>query len=299
MQDTPHKHAPLITVIIAFAIVYIVWGSTYFFIQASERDFPPFLLGAFRFFASGFILLAWCALKKYQLVYRPQMKTSFIVGNLLLFIGNGSIIWAETTLPSSFVAVLVSAAPLWFVLFDGRNRKANFNNKHIIIGVLTGFFGVILLFWEKIFSKFSPATNTIQVISLVVIVGGSISWSVGSLYSKYNASGNTMVGAAWQMICWSILSHFGRLYRGNESFSTPPGSFTGVVVYYIPCYHGISGGIQCLHLVATGKACHTGEYECICKSCCRCIVRRILWWRNDQWPANRSFSHHFTKCVYH
>lgn len=200
MQDTTHKHAPLISVIIAFAIVYIVWGSTYFFIQASERDFPPFLLGALRFFVSGFILLAWCVLKKYQLVYRPQLKTSFIVGNLLLFIGNGSIIWAETMLPSSFVAVLVSAAPLWFVLFDGRNRKANFNNRHIAIGIFTGFLGVVLLFGEKIFSKLSPATNTIQLIYLVVIVAGSISWSVGSLYSKYNAGGNIMVGASWQMI---------------------------------------------------------------------------------------------------
>ncbi len=219
MQDAPHKHAPLVTVIIAFAIVYIVWGSTYFFIQASERGFPPFLLGAVRFFASGFLLLAWCAIRKYKLVYRPQMKTSFIVGNLLLFIGNGSIIWAETILPSSFVAVLVSAAPLWFVLFDTRNREANFKNKHIIIGIVTGFAGVILLFSEKIFSKLSPAAGTLQIIPLLVIVVGSISWCVGSLYSKYNASGHTMVGAAWQMIfaaisfiiissCTGELNHF-------------------------------------------------------------------------------------------
>ncbi len=210
MNDSPNKHAPLATVIIAFAIVYIVWGSTYFFIQASERGFPPFLLGALRFFASGFLLLAWCALKKYPLVYWPQIKTSFIVGNLLLFIGNGAIIWAEVTLPSSFVAVLVSAAPIWFVLFDARNRKANFNNKYIITGITTGFLGVILLFGEKLFSKFSPGSNTVQFISLAVIVIGSICWSVGSLYSKYNASGHTMVGASWQMIfaalSFSILS---------------------------------------------------------------------------------------------
>lgn len=200
MNDSPIKHAPLVTVIIAFAIVYIVWGSTYFFIQSSERDFPPFLLGALRFFASGFLLLAWCALKKYPLVYWPQIKTSFIVGNLLLFIGNGAIIWAEVTLPSSFVAVLVSAAPIWFVLFDARNRKANFNNKYIITGITTGFLGVVLLFGEKLFSKLSPGSNAIQIASLVVIVIGSITWSVGSLYSKYNASGHVMVGASWQMI---------------------------------------------------------------------------------------------------
>lgn len=201
MQDDNHKHAPIATVILAFAIVYIVWGSTYFFIQSSERDFPPFLLGALRFIASGLLLLAWCAIKKYPLISWPQIKTSFIVGNLLLFVGNGAIIWAEIVLPSSFVAVLVSAAPIWFVLFDGRNRKANFNNKYIITGIITGFLGVVLLFGEKLFSRLSPATGSIEFIALIIIIAGSISWSIGSLYSKYNDSGgHIMVGAAWQMI---------------------------------------------------------------------------------------------------
>ena len=204
MPDTSNKQAPLVTVIIAFAIVYIVWGSTYFFIQASERDFPPFILGAMRFFAAGFMLLGWCAIKKYKLVYRPQMKTSFIVGNLLLFIGNGAIIWAEETLPSSFVAVLVSSAPLWIVLFDSRNRKENLSNTKIVLGILTGFLGVVLLSSEKIFSSLFPAAGTLQIISLLVIVAGNISWCIGALYSKYNSSGNTIVGAAWQMIFAAI-----------------------------------------------------------------------------------------------
>jgi drug/metabolite transporter (DMT)-like permease len=215
MPESRNKTAPLATVIIAFAIVYIVWGSTYFFIQASERDFPPFILGVVRFFASGIILLAWCAIKKYKLIYRPQLKTSFIIGNILLFIGNGSIIWAETILPSSFVAVLVSASPLWFVLFDKRNRVANFSNKHILIGIFTGFAGVILLFGEIIFFKLSPASAIVEIISLLVIVAGSISWSIGSLYSKYNAEGNTMVGAAWQMIFASV-SFFITAYLTGE-----------------------------------------------------------------------------------
>lgn len=204
MQNSSQKHAPLVTVIIAFAIVYIVWGSTYFFIQASLRDFPPFILGAFRFLASGVLLLAWCAFKKYKLFIRKQIITSIIVGNLLLFVGNGAIIWAETILPSSFVAVLVSASPLWFVLFDTQNHKLNFGSKNIIIGVITGFVGVILLFSDKMFSNFSSGAETLQIIPLLVIIAGSIAWTIGSLYSKYNATGNTMVGAAWQMIFAAI-----------------------------------------------------------------------------------------------
>ena len=211
------RHPPLIKVIIAFAIVYIVWGSTYFFVQAALRDFPPFILGAFRFFASGFTLLGWCAIKGYKLIHRSQLVTAFIVGNLLLFVGNGSIIWAEETLPSSFVAVLVSAAPLWFVLFDTSNRGANLRNRNILVGIFTGFAGVVLLFAEKIFGKFSQAGNVVQAISLLVVVAGNISWCVGSLYSKYNGEGNTMVGVAWQML-FAALSFTVVAYFTGEPF---------------------------------------------------------------------------------
>jgi len=200
MKQEQTQPAPLFLVIIAFAIVYIVWGSTYFFIQASEKGFPPFLLGTVRFSASGFLLLAWCAIKREKLFNRKQLKAALVTGNLLLFIANGSIIWAEQILPSSFVAVLVSATPVWFILLDGSNRKANFSNTKIIIGIVTGFAGVVLLFGQKLLSTMPAADSTMQIVSMVVVVLGSVCWAAGSLYSKYHSEGNIMVGAAWQMI---------------------------------------------------------------------------------------------------
>jgi drug/metabolite transporter (DMT)-like permease len=74
-----------------------------------------------------------------------------------------------------------------------------------------------VFFFEKIFSKLSPAAGTLQIISLLVIVAGNISWSVGSLYSKYNAGGNTMVGAAWQMIFGAISFLIVALFTGEIS----------------------------------------------------------------------------------
>ena len=200
MKGQPTPAAPLFLVITAFAIVYIVWGSTYFFIQLSERGFPPFLLGAVRYSASGILLLAWCAVTKEKIWYRPQMLPSFITGNLLLFISNGSIIWAEEVLPSSFVAVLVSAVPLWFVLLDARNRKANFSNTKIIIGIITGFAGVVLLFGQKVLAGLPAANSHFLIINMLVVIAGNICWAAGSLYSKYHSEGNIMVGVAWQMI---------------------------------------------------------------------------------------------------
>lgn len=191
---------PLFLVIIAFAIVYIVWGSTYFFIQVSEKGLPPFLLGAVRFSASGILLLIWCAVRREKLWVRPQIRSAFITGNLLLFLGNGSIIWSEQVLPSSFVAVLVSVVPVWFVLLDGNNRKANFSNSKIIIGIVTGFAGVVLLFGQKLMSNLASANSNFLLINMLVVVAGNICWAIGSLYSKSHSEGSVMVGAAWQMI---------------------------------------------------------------------------------------------------
>ena len=203
MQNN-NEQAPLIKVIAAFAIVYIVWGSTYFFIQAAEVSFTPFLLGALRFSVSGLILLVWCAIKGEKLFYLPQLRSSFITGNLLLFAGNGAIIWAETTLPSSFVAVLVSATPLWIVLFDKRSYHHNFSNKKVIVGVITGFAGVVLLFSEKVWENLNATNNSFLVISLLVVFDGNMCWAAGSLYAKYNSVGNVMVSSAWQMMAAAI-----------------------------------------------------------------------------------------------
>ncbi|MBS1745544.1 MAG: EamA family transporter [Bacteroidetes bacterium] len=194
-----NEQAPLLKVIAAFAIIYIVWGSTYFFIQAAEVSFPPFMLGALRFTIAGIIMLVWCALRKEKLFHPPILKTAFIAGNILLFAGTGSVIWAEQLLPSSFVAVVVSVTPVWIVLFDRRNLKRNLSNYKIIIGVIMGVIGVALLLGEKVLENLKAPHNGQLIISLLVIVAGNICWAYGSLYSKYYTTGNASVNAAWQM----------------------------------------------------------------------------------------------------
>lgn len=216
MQQPQSKTAPLFWVITAFAIVYIVWGSTYFFIQSAERGLPPFLLGALRFSASGLLLLAWCAITKKKLFVRSQIFHAFITGNLLLFIANGSLIWSEEILPSSFVAVLTSATPLWIILLDRKNKKENFANRKIVIGVATGFTGVILLFAERTLSSVSTVSQSLLIINLIVVIVGNICWAAGSLYSKdHSYNGDIMVSAAWQMIAAAISFYILTFFSGE------------------------------------------------------------------------------------
>ncbi|WP_069660703.1 EamA family transporter [Arcticibacter eurypsychrophilus] len=186
-------------VIIAFATVYIVWGSTYFFIQKAVLHIPPFVMGSIRFLIAGGIMLSWSALKGEKIFRKDLIRSAGISGLLLLFVGNGCVIWVEQYIPSGMVAIMVSSAPLWFVLFDKPNWGANFRSLHTILGLVVGFAGVILLFWNQVGALFSKHDLT-NLPALIMLLIGSMAWSAGSLYSKYySKSGSAIVNTGWQM----------------------------------------------------------------------------------------------------
>ena len=105
MPTISKKEASPLLVVIAFATVYLVWGSTYFFIRKAVLHIPPMLLGAIRFLIAGSLLMGWSLIKGERIGNWQQIKPAIISGLLLLLIGNGAVIWAEKTLPSSLVAV--------------------------------------------------------------------------------------------------------------------------------------------------------------------------------------------------
>lgn len=204
-------------VIVAFAIVYVVWGSTYFFIQMAVHGFPPFILGAFRFILAGIIMAIWCVIKGENLFAIRGIKHAIISGILLLFFGNGIIIWVEQSMPSAMVAITVSSAPLWFVLLDKPKWAENFRSKSIITGMLIGLAGVILLFSEQISKIFAmPDTTPVKMSSMILLLFGAIAWAGGSLYSKYKpAQGSIIVISTWQMLAAGIAFIPGILIRGE------------------------------------------------------------------------------------
>lgn len=199
-----NKNVSPLLVIIAFATVYLVWGSTYFFIQKAIQHIPAMVLGVVRFLAAGLIMMAWCIYKKEKLWDWQQIKPSIISGVLLLFVGNGAVIWSEKTLPSSLAAVLVSSAPLWFVVLDKPKWKENLTNRGTVIGLIIGFVGVISLFSEQASKAVSVSGNTYQFAGLIILIIGAMSWAGGSLYSKYKATGSAIVNTTWQMLAAGI-----------------------------------------------------------------------------------------------
>ena len=212
---THSKPASSLMVIIAFATVYIVWGSTYFFIQMALHGLPPLILGAIRFFTAGMLMLVWCMVKGDKIFIKKSIITSAVVGTLLLCGGNGAVIWVEQKLPSAMVAILVSAAPIWFVLLDKQNWGTNFRSKSTVAGLVIGFAGVILLFGEQLIGQFSGGLGS-KLPGMILLILGSVSWSAGSLYSKHHPSeGSAAVNVAWQMIISGLIFFSGCLLN-NE-----------------------------------------------------------------------------------
>lgn len=215
-QDSqPEKKAPsALCVIIAFATVYLVWGSTYFFIQKALPYFPPFIMGGIRFTVAALTMLVWALARKESLWSIGLVKVAAVTGIMLLFVGNGAVIWVEQTIPSSLVAIFISSAPLWFVLLDKPKWKANLSNGKIILGLLIGFAGVLLLFGRQLGELFRGETSA-QLAGFGILIVGCLSWAGGSLYSKYNSKGSATANTIWQMFIAGLVFLTAATLRGE------------------------------------------------------------------------------------
>jgi len=201
MQPNNRTSASPFLVILAFAIVYVVWGSTYFFIQMAVKGFPPMLLGALRYTTAGLLLLGWCYLKGDRIVVKKDIFHSGISGILMLFIATGLVIWVERVLPSAMVAIMVSAGPVWLVVLDKANWRVNLKSRATLSGLAIGFIGVLLLFGEQLSMALSGAVPSSYIIGMVLLLASSIAWSGGSLYSKHRSGkGPARLNTAWQMV---------------------------------------------------------------------------------------------------
>lgn len=197
---TPRSQPSTFALVIAFATVYIVWGSTYYFIKEALAGFPPFLLGAVRFLVAGVILLLWAIVKGEKVFDWKLMPHAAVGGILMLFVGNGMVIWVEQTLPSAMAAIMVSSAAFWFVILDKPKWKTNFSNTNTILGLVMGFAGVVLLFWDKLSGKESTIKSQQEALGLGLLSFSVIAWAGGSLYSKYYTKGSAVVNTGWQIM---------------------------------------------------------------------------------------------------
>lgn len=244
MSTVPQKTATPLMVGIAFAIVYIVWGSTFFFIQQAMKGFPPFLLGATRFLLAGILMLSYGIITGVKVFVWRDIRHAAISGMLMLFAGTGAVIWVEQFLPSAMAAIMVSSAPLWFVLLDKPKWTINFSSSTTIGGLLLGFAGVIILFGEKVIHALNQQGSSLEISGLGILIIGSMCWAAGSLYSKYTPTKiSVFVNSGWQMLAAGIAFIPGSLIRGemNELQWVNISTAAWLCVLYLVFFGSIAG----------------------------------------------------------
>lgn len=186
----------------AFAALYLVWGSTYLAIRVAIETLPPFLMAGARFLVAGGLLLAWVRFRGGPPPRPGEWRRSWITGGLLLVGGNGAVVWAEQWIPSGLVALLVASVPLWMVLVDWLWGRGPRPSAGLLLGMGWGLFGVGLLVAGQGMGPGGP----LGIVAGFVVVGGSISWAVGSILARYAPPASSPQGAtARQMLAGGAL----------------------------------------------------------------------------------------------
>ena len=182
---TDEKRLHQVKVVLAFAAIYIVWGSTFFGVLIALKSFPPFLLSTLRFLIAGLALLIVCWLKKEPFPAAEDIKKNMLYGIFMFMGGVVAVVWAQQFISSSMASIIITT-PFWFVVLDKKQWHFYFSNKWIISGLIMGLIGVILLLGNKSGREGSGDEAT-QLLSILTIIIGSFFWVAGSLHLKYNA----------------------------------------------------------------------------------------------------------------
>jgi drug/metabolite transporter (DMT)-like permease len=191
------RRAPLpVLQLLAFAAVYLIWGSTYLGIRVAVESLPPFLLAGLRSFSAGALLFIVLRLRGARAATLREWLRAALAGTIMLTAGNGLVTWAERAVPSNLAALAVAAVPAYVALFDWLRPGGQRPARGVLLGVLLGLAGMLLLLRPD-----PAAVGTERWLPLLALLVAGISWAVGSLYVRYQKlHPNPLLSGAQQML---------------------------------------------------------------------------------------------------
>ena len=189
----------------AFAVVCIVWGTTYLAIRIAVTTMTPFLLTGARFLFGGIVLFIVAKLHGDAIPQSRRVLGDVVLcGVLMVAIGNLSVVWAEQWVPSGFAALFVGTAPFWATLVELMRRSGERIDRRRGIGMLIGFAGVALLVTPH---GAGSAFDARFVIGAIVIQLGCIAWQYGTVRGKYSlVSVPPLMSSALQMLAGGFVA---------------------------------------------------------------------------------------------
>lgn len=222
MADSKRDKRHTLAVVVAFATIYLAWGTTYLGIAIAVETIPPFFMAGARFLFAGALLFSVLRLRGVPLPRRVQWRSALIVGGFLLLGGNGLMTWSEQEVPSSTASLVIATVPLWIALFGWLLFKGPRPGKQVTLGLLLGLAGIVLL----IGPGQVLGTAEFSRLALLVILCAPLLWSIGSLYARdAELPDNSFMSTAMEMMAGGGLLLLASLFTG-EAVRVDPALFS-------------------------------------------------------------------------
>ena len=189
-------------ILLAFAIIYLVWGSTFLAIRIGVREVPPFLLAGIRFFIAGIVLYAWMRAKGTPSPTRRQWTAISFLAVLIFVFDYGLIFWAEKRVASGVTAVMMATIPVFMAIAEICFLRTQQLSMRLTLGLAVGIGGVLVLV-GPLSTAGEKAIDTSGAVALIV---AAISWSAATILTrKFSLPESKVMSSGAQMLVGGVL----------------------------------------------------------------------------------------------
>ena len=173
-------HRPAWKTLLAFAIIYFVWGSTFLAIRIGVHEVPPLLFAAMRFLIAGLVLFGWMIARGEPSPTRRQWMSVLLLAFLIFLIDYGLLFWAEQRVPSGVAAVMMATIPVFIAMSEILFLRTQRLTVRLALALLIGIGGVVVLMSHSLNLGGAPVDRP----GAVALIIGSISWSIATVLSR-------------------------------------------------------------------------------------------------------------------
>jgi drug/metabolite transporter (DMT)-like permease len=218
------KRPPSWKILLAFAIIYFVWGSTFLAIRIGVHEVPPFLLAALRFFTAGLVLYGWLRMKGTPAPSPREWVSASALGALIFVLDYGCLFWAEQRVPSGVTAVVLATEPVFIALLEITFLRTQKLTVRLAIALLIGMCGVAVLMNHS----FSLGEAPIDRAGALALLVASASWSIATILTRrvplpastaMSAAAQMVIGGAMLFVLAAVANEFAGFRMGAVSWN--------------------------------------------------------------------------------